>query len=67
MAIEVEGDVARGNLNDDLRPFLRKFWHGKLRHLLRMRMLVRICVNQRHILVRARSILRESIKLLNLF
>jgi len=51
MAIEVESDVARGNLNDDLRPFLRKFWHGKLRHFFRMRMLVRIRVDQRDILV----------------
>lgn len=57
MAIEIEGYIGRGHFNDDLRPLLRQLRHGKLCHLLGMRMVVRVRVDQRDVLIRARSIL----------
>lgn len=62
MAIEIEGDIGYGYLDDDFRPLLRKLRYGEFRHLLRMWMLVRVCVDQRDVLIRAGSILQGTIK-----
>ena len=60
VTIEVKGNISYGDLDNNLRPLLRQFGHGKLGYILRVGMLVWICIDERHILIGCWSVLRKT-------